>query len=111
MIATLRKLVPGRWLDTLREVEQLEMRVIILLADLWYRSQGGRMSDTHKSKRILLGLEERVSVTGTKAEIEAAARRMVRRTKSCVIVTVPVAIYHVRGCDDFPSGGYNEDGN
>ena len=99
------------WWDArgiVRKVEHLESRVLTLLSDLW---PPGSTAYHCKETRILLAGEERLWVTGTESEIEAAACRMARRTKQCVTVAVAIANYHRRGCKDLPAGGLDVVGN
>jgi hypothetical protein len=78
----------------------------VALAEQWMESE-----DHMKLSRILISGTERLNVTGTQAEVEAAAMRMSRRTKACVTVAVAVAHYHRRNCGDLPRGGFTEVGD
>jgi hypothetical protein len=101
----------------------LEERVLKMLAELWHRCQvaghverGDDLMDEIMRTRLLFSFDRNmkthhVRVTGTQAQIEAAAQRLARRTKSCVMVAVIVANYHTRGCEEHPRGGYREDGD
>ena len=87
----------------------------MVLADLWFRqNRSATSSDTEdhmKLSRILISGTERLNVSGTQAEVEAAAMRMSRRTKTCVTVAVAVGHYHRRNCDELPRGGFTEAGD
>lgn len=67
--------------------------------------------DHMKLSRILISGTERLNVSGTQSEVEAAAMRMSRRTKTCVTVAVAVGHYHRRNCDELPRGGFTEAGD
>jgi len=103
----------------LNKVEQLEARVLFMMADLWYRIHHPEvsMADARVNRMLIShdrddpGNTHTLVVTGTQEEIEAAAQRLSRRTRSCVTVAVIVGRYHRRGCDDLSRGGYIEDGD
>jgi hypothetical protein len=72
---------------------------------------GAHAVDTIRCTRLLLSGSECISVTGTDAEISAAAARLSRQTKSCVVVAVVVAYHHRRGCSDRRTAGIDAVGN
>lgn len=115
-------------IDELRDLlDDLEARVIDILADLWMRyrqlepemvarkSKSKPRSELASDVRITRLLVPRegagLCCTGTPAQIEAAARRMAQRTRSCVTIAVVVGQYHLKRCDQVPDGGYVPEGN
>lgn len=89
--------------DRIRDLERS-----IQLAENMVRDQ---QEHGMKITRVLLSADQRVTVTGTQDEIDAAARRMARLTRSCVSVAVVVSHYHRRGCGQRPQGGFEVEGN
>lgn len=114
---TLRQLVALGYAPS--ELEKLEWRVLVLMAEAW-RKRFSRPAVSYEDlaresamniTRMLCSLGQTLTVTGTEAQVTAAARRMARRTRSCVTICVIVGYYHRRGCDDHPAGGVTIDGN
>ena len=94
------------------KIEQLEERVLVVLADAWRNDQREPTVKTDvRFTRVLLSAGELVVVTGTDDEIAAAAAHLSSRTKACVSVAVIVAIHHRRGCSDRRDGGVETVGN
>jgi len=90
-------------------VEQLEGRVLVALADVWYRKDPN-MPDP-KIERVLFSADRMITVTGTQRQVDAAAGRLAHRTGECVRVAVVVGHYHRRRCKDRPQGGYDPVGS
>jgi hypothetical protein len=112
MIASLVR----RVLAIRQRIRSLATSVDILDAMLSEQPSTRSAMDEIKRTRLLFSFDRNmkthhVRVTGTQAQIEAAAQRLARRTKSCVMVAVIVANYHTRGCEEHPRGGYREDGD
>lgn len=94
----------------LERIEQLEQRILVVIADAWYRKQVTQRSDVRQT-RLLLSGSECITVSGTDAEIAAAASRLSRQTKNCVTVAVVVAYHHRRGCSYRRTAGVDAVGN
>jgi hypothetical protein len=115
-----------RWLTDMterawraRELRERELRerlrqiaASIGLAEDYIRRQAMPKTAMPKITRVLMSAGETITISGTEPQIEAAARRMVRRTKSCVAVAVVTGYYHVADCDERPTrGGFDPAGN
>lgn len=96
-----------------REIERLEERTLMVLADIW--SLEHRRSSSIKEDmmitRMLVSEGRHWVVTGTQAQIEKSSAKLARLTRRCVTVCVVVGHYHRRSCDDQPRGGYTPEGN
>lgn len=112
--------VVRRWLaDTdsriAKRLDDLEVRALNLLADLWQQDKRdpmiSAMERDMKLTRVLISGPETTVVTGTQSQIDAAAHRMSRRNRACVTISVIVGHYHRRGCQARPSGGLETEGN
>ena len=113
MLWALRALWSRATADVTRELGNLEDRILMVLADIWFHEhrRSSSTEETMKLTRMLVSEGRHWVVTGTQDQIDKSSAKLARLTRRCVTVCVIVGHYHRRSCDDRPRGGYTPEGN